>query len=344
MKSRSARRPRDRSSMKVGAGYMRARVRTLRWCVLTALATIAMLGSVASPAGADPKPKLVSISVTPTNPVIPRDGHTVKLTATGTFSDGSTLDISNTLTWSTSNIAAALVDSSGVASTVLPGTATITARTPMGKRLSGSTTITVTDYTSLLIVPDPPHIDPVYVALGDAAQLRAIATYTDASTVDLTNTVTWTSTATNVASVDSQGVVTTAVATGTATITARYNSALTDTIRVNVLSAELRRVDITPDSVSASVGGSVQFIAAGTYSDRTTQVLVGSCSPADQQVLWSSTDPSAVDISCTGLATVTAGTPGDTITIQASTTETAIAPTGVPHSVTLSDATTLVII
>jgi len=310
---------------------------------VTGLSTIALLGAVASPAGADSKLKLVSISLTPTNPVIPRDGHTVKLTATGTFSDGSTFDISNTLTWSTSNTAAALVDSSGVASTVLPGTATITARTPMGKKLSGSTTITVTDYTSLVIVPDPPHIDPVYVALGDAAQLRAIATYTDASTVDLTNTVPWSSNHTNVATV-TQGFVSTALATGAATITARFNATLADTIPINVSAAELRRIDITPDAVSATVGSSIQFIAVGTYSDITTQNLVGSCTPADQQVSWSSTDPSAVDISCTGLATVTAGTPGDTITIQASTTETAIAPTGVPHSVTLSDATTLVIL
>jgi hypothetical protein len=328
------------SSVKVGARHMRPRARRLRWCIVTGLSTIALLGAVASPAGADSKPKLVSISVTPTNPVIPRDGHTRQLTATGAFSDGSTVDLSDTLTWTSSNTAAALVDNAGLVTSVRPGAATITARTPMGKKLSGSTTLTVTDYTSVLIVPDAPYIDPVYVALGDIAQLRAIATYTDGSTVELTNTVSWTSTAPNVAAVDGHGLVTTTLATGAATIIAKYGTALSDTIPVNVQSAELRRVDITPDSVTASVGSSVQFTAVGTYSDGTTQNL-GSCSP---QLLWSSSDPSGVAISCTGLATVTSGTPGDTITVEADTTATAIAPTGVPHPVALSDTATLVII
>lgn len=72
-------------------------------------------------------PTLLSIAITP-NPVSLMGLTPQQLTATGTFSDGSTADISGQVTWNSLNLAVATVSSTGVVTgTGSAGTATITA-------------------------------------------------------------------------------------------------------------------------------------------------------------------------------------------------------------------------
>ncbi len=73
-----------------------------------------------------PSATLASLAVTPSNPIV-GIGSTVQMTATGTYSDGSTQDFSNLVSWSSSNTAAATVSSGGVVTGVANGTATISA-------------------------------------------------------------------------------------------------------------------------------------------------------------------------------------------------------------------------
>src|SRR5204862_4513075 len=56
---------------------------------------------------------LVSIAVTPANPSVAK-GTTQAFTATGTFSDGSTQNLTNSVGWSTSSISVAPINSAGV--------------------------------------------------------------------------------------------------------------------------------------------------------------------------------------------------------------------------------------
>src|SRR3989304_3098896 len=70
--------------------------------------------------------KLVSIAVAPENPTIAL-GQTQQFTANGTFTDGSTKDITGTATWSSSNNSIATIDASGLASPKATGTTPITA-------------------------------------------------------------------------------------------------------------------------------------------------------------------------------------------------------------------------
>jgi autotransporter passenger strand-loop-strand repeat protein len=86
-----------------------------------------------------PAPTLVSITVTPSNSTATAGG-TVSFTATGTFSNSTTQVLVSGVSWSSSNQAAATINSSGVAMTLTAGTTTITA-TDNG--VSGSTTLTV---------------------------------------------------------------------------------------------------------------------------------------------------------------------------------------------------------
>jgi hypothetical protein len=86
-----------------------------------------------------PSATLTSIAVTPTNPTI-QAGSTTPFTATGTYSDSSTQNITTQVSWSSSKTSVATINSSGVASAVAGGNSTITAT--QGS-INGSTTLTV---------------------------------------------------------------------------------------------------------------------------------------------------------------------------------------------------------
>jgi hypothetical protein len=85
-------------------------------------------------------PTLVSIAVTPANPTI-TSGADQQFTATGTYSDSTTADLTSTLTWASGTTSVATITTNGLAHAVAPGQSTISAT--LGT-VSGSTTLTVT--------------------------------------------------------------------------------------------------------------------------------------------------------------------------------------------------------
>ena len=86
---------------------------------------------------------VTSIAVTPTNPTVV-EGTTQQFIATGTYTDGSTANLTSSVTWSSSNLAVATIDASGVATGLGTGSSTITA---ISGSVSGATTLKVTDAT-----------------------------------------------------------------------------------------------------------------------------------------------------------------------------------------------------
>ena len=89
--------------------------------------------------------------MTPADPSIPADA-TEPFTAIATFADHSTEDVTTLVHWSSSSTAAAVIDSSGLATGVAAGTATISA-TMDG--ISGSTSLTVTAGPAPAPTPSP---------------------------------------------------------------------------------------------------------------------------------------------------------------------------------------------
>ena len=81
---------------------------------------------------------LMSIAVTPANPSV-LAGLTQQFTATGSYQNNSTVDLSNQVTWASSSPAIAGVSTSGLASTLSQGTSTISAT--LGS-VNGSTLLT----------------------------------------------------------------------------------------------------------------------------------------------------------------------------------------------------------
>jgi len=84
-------------------------------------------------------PALTSIAVTPASPTF-GVGATQQFTATGTYADGSTADITSQVAWTSSNTAVATISASGLARGASAGTSTI--RATQGS-VVGSTTATV---------------------------------------------------------------------------------------------------------------------------------------------------------------------------------------------------------
>jgi hypothetical protein len=156
---------------------------------------------------------LVSIAVIPANPSI-RKGTTQQFMATGSYSDGSTQSLTNSVTWSSSNTSVATISGTGLATAAGTGSSTIQAASGS---ITGSTTLNVTAavvLSSIIVTPANPSIRK-----GTTQQFTATGNYSDGSRRNLTNLVTWRSSNTLVAAISSTGLAT-AVGVGTSIIQA----------------------------------------------------------------------------------------------------------------------------
>ena len=153
---------------------------------------------------------VASVTVSPATPSV-TVGQTVQLSATMKDANSNTLT-GRTATWVSSNTNVATVTGSGLVTGVTAGTATITA-TSEGK--NGTATVTVSNVPVASVTVSPAAST---VTVGQTLQLSA--TMKDASNNTLTGrTATWVTSSPAVATVSASGLVT-AVAAGTATITA----------------------------------------------------------------------------------------------------------------------------
>ena len=95
-------------------------------CLLAATLSFVMPGFASAKRTQGAPATLTSITVTPNYPIV-FSGDTQQFTATGHYSDGSTLDLTSLSTWTSSDTTVATFDASGLASTVLAGTVNVTA-------------------------------------------------------------------------------------------------------------------------------------------------------------------------------------------------------------------------
>jgi hypothetical protein len=236
---------------------------------------------------------VTSIAVTPAHPAL-AVGASRAFTAIATFSDFTTQDLTDTVSWSSSNGAVAAISnapgSQGVASSLSVGSTLVTA-TDASSGISGSSVLDVTAavLTSLAVTPTNPSI-----ASGTGVAFTAIGTFSDLTTQDLTDTVTWSSSNSAVAAISnapgSQGLAT-SVAIGATTISVvDPSSGLGDSTTLDVTAAVLTSLAITPTNPSIALGTTQQFTATGTYSDGSTQDLTTA-------VTWSSSNSAVAAIS-----------------------------------------------
>jgi hypothetical protein len=233
-----------------------------------------------------------------------------QFTATGNYSDGTSPDITTSVTWASTNDSVAQISNDdptrGLATSLAAGTTTITATLDGVTGMAGLE-VTAATLDSITIAPEGPS-----VALGVDPQFAATGHYSDGSTPDLTALVTWGSSDEAVAEISnadgSQGLVTTLTA-GQTTISATLDGVSASTT-LDVTAATLESIAVTPADPSVTLGTPQQFVATGTYSDSSSAVIT-------DQVTWSSLDTGVAQISNAdgshGLAT-TLGVGSTTIT------------------------------
>ena len=233
------------------------------------------------------KAALVSLSVTSPLSSLPL-GATTQLTATGTYTDKSTQDLTSSVTWASSQPTIASISSSGLASSAGLGNATITATL---NSIDASTQLSVSAPALLSIAVSENHST---IALGTTAQFSAKGAYTDGSTQDLTSSATWTSSPAGIVNLSSSGLAT-GKAVGAATIRAAAGS-ISGTGQLAVSSAALSSIAVASSKSSIPLGGTQQVTATGTYTDGTTHDLTSS-------VTWASSPEGILNLNSTGLAT-----------------------------------------
>ena len=174
-------------------------------------------------------PALTTVTVSPSTPSV-AVGKTQQMIATGTYDNGVTDTVTDSASWSTSDNTIATVSSTGLVTGVATGTATISATLD---GISGSTTVTVTlaNLSSISITTTSQSLSS-----GQTAQFTATGILQNGDTVNLTNSVTWASSNTTAATIDSSGLATAQTVTSnqTTSITAVSGSVTSNAITLTV--------------------------------------------------------------------------------------------------------------
>lgn len=234
---------------------------------------------------------LQSITVSPPNPSI-LSLSTGSFHATGTYSDGSTADITSLAAWNSSRSGIATI-SGGAAKTLSQGTTTISA-TLAG--VSGTSTLKVTGGNLTGIVLSSADLRPVR---GTTSRLTATGSFSNGTSRDVTGGVEWSVASTSVATVTTPGgnqawLNALAVASIPTTVTAQFGS-VTATTNLTVIAPLLQSIAISPTSLDLTVGTSDRFTVTATFNDGTTQDVTANAN-------WISSVSTAAAVGNTGLA------------------------------------------
>ena len=224
--------------------------------------------------------------ISPADPTI-ASGTSQKFTASGTFSDGTTTDLTTVATWAVTDLmgsGVAAIDGTGTANGKSVGTAQVSA--DYGG-LTAETTLTVSPAVAIAVAISPSSSS---IAKGTAQRFTATATLTDGTTQDVSALAAWTATdktGTGVASIDTGGLAK-GNAEGTATISCAYRGH-TGSALLTVTPAVLTGLGVAPAMATVYKGQYLSLVATGTYSDGSTQDLSAAA-------VWSSADLMGTDI------------------------------------------------
>ncbi|WP_318472894.1 Ig-like domain-containing protein [Photobacterium leiognathi] len=240
-------------------------------------------------------------------------GGQLSLAAEGIYSDGSTSPLTNKVMWHSSAVDIALIDDKGILTGVAIGTVEVKASYEGIESNIINVRITDAILTSMNI--SVKSLSPeASIYSGGKLSFAAEGTYSDGSTLPLTNKVTWYSSAVDIAQINDKGILT-GVSIGTVDVKASYEGIESNIINVRITDAILTSMNISVKSLSSDTseasiysGGQLSFAAEGIYSD-------GSTSPLTNKVTWYS---SAVDIAQIDDGGILTGLNTGTVEVKAS--------------------------
>ncbi|MCK5690424.1 Ig-like domain-containing protein, partial [Myxococcota bacterium] len=217
------------------------------FATLFALAFVSACGGETdSGTTSDGEVTLESITVTPDTPDV-FEGLTLQLSASGNYSDGSSVDISDLVSWTSANTATATIDADGLVTGVLSGTATMSATY---EEVTGSTDVTVNGSGLLAIFVTP---STATVVEGLDLQFTAMGTFDNGTSSDITADVVWSSASDATATITSAGLAT-GVLAGDVVITATKGD-ISGTKSLTVKEASLESITVTSETTTNLIEG-----------------------------------------------------------------------------------------
>lgn len=246
----------------------------------------------------------VQSSVLTSLAIDPANGKLAHLTsqqfhATGTYTDGSTQNLTGKVSWSSSNTTVATIASTGLLSALTPGSTTISAI--LGS-ISTSTTLEVTDATIVSVSVSP---SGQTVAAGTALAFTAIGRFSDNTAQTITRDSTWSSDNPAVAVIGFGGTAN-AVSPGTANISATFNG-VSSTVPLYVTPATISSIAVTPASSVIAPDTYLNCVATATLSDGSTQVITNVANwTSSESTVATVNNGGRVTASSVGVATITA--------------------------------------
>jgi len=227
------------------------------------------------------QPTLESIAVAPAAPPSVAAGVSQSFTATANYGNGTSVDVTTKVTWSSSNIAVAQISnasgSNGVAATLTQGTSTITAT--FGG-MSGTATLTVgaPALSSITISPTTAS-----VVVGATQTFTATAVFQNGTTTAISDTAGWATSDSTIAAMSTVGggfgggggrEVATGVAAGKATISVTYQGMTASATLTVTAPVAIVGLTVAPTAPAAIlVGATEQFTATAVMSDGNTQLV-----------------------------------------------------------------------
>jgi hypothetical protein len=231
---------------------------------------------------------LVAIAVSPDTAELAK-GTSQAFAALGLLSDGTRQDLTDQVTWSSSDDSIATVSNAGARGLVIGGGVGSVVISATFAGVSGSAAVDVSAATlvSIDVSPFAPSI-----AKGTVVQFSAVGNYSDSSAQDLTSQVAWSTSEGGIATISnasgSQGLAT-GVSAGSATISAEL-AGFADSVDLDVTAATLDALQLTPTDPSVPRGIACTFHATGVFSDAGIQDVT-------PLVTWSSSDTAVATIS-----------------------------------------------
>lgn len=219
----------------------------LRRVVLTASVGLVLAISLPSCGGFFIKPSISSVFVQPSAATV-GVGQQVSLAAYATYSDGTQNQISgSSVGWTSSaNNIATVTSPGGQVSGVALGSATITASS---QGISGTATVNVTlsNITSLVITDNQGSTQPITTATinGTTGQLQFYAYANGNAANDVTQSVTWSSSNSTVASISSGGTSGNGLATASSAGTTNITATTTNTTTGQLVSSQTVVLTVT---------------------------------------------------------------------------------------------------
>ncbi|NQZ00728.1 MAG: Ig-like domain-containing protein [Bdellovibrionales bacterium] len=228
-------------------------------------------GGITVSAGATVDTKsLTSIEIKFKNQTLP-ENFEQQLTAIGTYSDASTADITESVTWSSDASSVASISnvlgSKGVINGASAGTANIEAA------LSGVTQALAVTITSATLSQLDVFPSETFLGQGLDQQFFVTALFSDNSTLDVTDQVTWASSNSSDLNISnaskSEGFANNLYSgSGVTTVTISANKgAITGTSKVILSDATLTGITTTPASTVLNTSSGALLRAFGQYSD-----------------------------------------------------------------------------